>query len=100
MDPWLASWVGIDVVLVVLGLINLARNRHEMQTRLVVKWATLLVFLPVVGMIGYWFFRLETQSSVARRAAGTKQLHSCDLRVSGMTRAASAPRLHHACAFV
>ncbi len=56
---WLAFWIGIDIVLVVVGLIDLARNRHSMETRLVVKWAVLLVLVPVAGMIGYWFFRLE-----------------------------------------
>jgi drug/metabolite transporter (DMT)-like permease len=56
---WLGFWIVIDVVLVVLGLINLARNRHSMETRLVVKWALLLVLVPVAGVIGYWFFRLE-----------------------------------------
>jgi hypothetical protein len=83
MDPWLASWVVIDVVLVVLGLINLARNRHEMQTRLVVKWATLLVLLPVVGMIGYWFFRLENaiqRGTPGRRDEAASFLRSPRLR--------------------
>jgi hypothetical protein len=36
---WLAFWIVIDIVLVVIGLINLAHNRHSMETRLVVKWA-------------------------------------------------------------
>jgi hypothetical protein len=30
-----------------------------METRLVVKWALLLVFLPVIGLVGYIFFVLE-----------------------------------------
>jgi hypothetical protein len=59
MNPWLITWVVIDFVLVVVCLIHLARRRHSMETRLVVKWALLLVFLPVIGLIGYIFFVLE-----------------------------------------
>jgi len=59
MDPWLMSWVVIHVVLQVLCLIHLARKRHLLETRVVVKWALLLVLVPVVGVIGYLFFLLE-----------------------------------------
>ena len=45
--------------LVVLGLVLLARDRHSMETRQVVKWAILLVFLPGLGVLGYFFWRLE-----------------------------------------
>ena len=47
------------VALTILGLVILARERHSMQTRQVVKWAILIVVLPGLGVIGFFFWRLE-----------------------------------------
>lgn len=47
------------VALAVLGLILLARDRHWMETRQVVKWPILLVLLPGLGTLGYFTWRLE-----------------------------------------
>ena len=77
MDFWLAFWI-VDIVLLVLSLINLARNRHEMESRLVVKWATLLVLVPIIGMIGYWFFRLE--NAIQRGTPGRRDEAASFLR--------------------
>ena len=78
---WLAFWIVIDILLVVGGLIDLARNRHSMETRLVVKWALLLVLVPVAGMIGYWFFRLE--DAVQRGTPGRRDESASFLRSPG-----------------
>lgn len=47
------------VALMVLGLVLLARDRHVMRTGEVVKWAILIVSLPGLGVLGYFFWRLE-----------------------------------------
>lgn len=78
---WLALWIAIDIVMVVFGLINLAQNRHSMETRLVVKWAVLLVLVPVAGVVGYWFFRLE--NSIQRGPPGRRDESASFLRSPG-----------------
>lgn len=57
---WLTFWIIAHVALQVLGLIYVARNRRSMQTRLVIKWTLMLLFVPVIGVIGYIFLRVET----------------------------------------
>ena len=51
---WIAGAGSLLVlVLVVIGLVDLGRNRHEMETSQVVIWAIVVVLLPVVGLVGY-----------------------------------------------
>ncbi|MDJ0952584.1 MAG: hypothetical protein QNJ81_02780 [Acidimicrobiia bacterium] len=47
------------VAVAILGLVILARDRDSMQTREVVKWALLIVLLPGLGVLGFFFWRLE-----------------------------------------
>ena len=49
------------VATVVLGLVLLARDRHSMETRQVVKWALLIVLLPALGLLGYLTWRFENE---------------------------------------
>ena len=58
-DSYGLFFVVMLVALAILGLALLARDRHSMETRQVVKWATLLVLLPGLGVLGYFFWRLE-----------------------------------------
>lgn len=58
-DSYGLFFVVMLVALAVLGLVLLARDRHSMETRQVVKWAILLVLLPGLGTLGYFFWRLE-----------------------------------------
>lgn len=57
-------WVVIDLaalaLLDVLGLVHLARRRGSMARRDVVKWTLLIVLLPLIGVLGYMFWRLES----------------------------------------
>jgi heme/copper-type cytochrome/quinol oxidase subunit 2 len=46
------------LVLIALGLIDLIRNRHRMETWQVVVWAVVLVVVPVVGLISYVLWRI------------------------------------------
>lgn len=48
----------ILLILVVLGLWDLIRNRHKMESWQVVLWALLIVLLPVIGLVAYLFWRL------------------------------------------
>jgi hypothetical protein len=46
------------VVLVVVGLVDLIRARHTMETWQVVVWAAMIVVVPVIGLVAYLFWRL------------------------------------------
>ncbi len=59
MDPWLTSWIVVHVGLQILGVTYFVRARHSLGAREMVKWVLLLVFVPIVGVIGYLFFLLE-----------------------------------------
>ena len=59
MDLWLAFWVIAHFAVMSYCLFNLFQKRHSMETRLLVKWTLLVVFLPVAGVIGYLFFLLD-----------------------------------------
>ena len=45
-------------VLAVVGLVDLIRTRHTMETWQVVVWAVLIVLAPVIGLVAYLFWRL------------------------------------------
>jgi hypothetical protein len=51
-------------VLLVIGLVDLTRNRHNMETRQVAVWAAVLVLLPVVGLVSYLLWRLARNESM------------------------------------
>ncbi|MDJ0962186.1 MAG: hypothetical protein QNJ88_16150 [Acidimicrobiia bacterium] len=70
MDPWLASWIVVHLGLQALGVIYFMRNRNTLRTREVVKWVLLLLFVPIVGVIGYLFFLLE--NAVKRGTPGRR----------------------------
>ena len=62
---WMAGAGSLLVlVLVVIGLVDLARNRHEMETSQVVIWAIVVVLLPVVGLVGYLLWRLARSDAM------------------------------------
>ena len=45
-------------VLAVVGLVDLIRTRHTMETWQVVVWAVLIVLAPVIGLVAYLFWRI------------------------------------------
>ena len=45
-------------VLAVVGLVDLIRTRHTMETWQVVVWAALIVLAPVIGLVAYLFWRI------------------------------------------
>lgn len=52
------------LVLLVVGLFDLARNRHTMETHQVAIWAVILVLLPVIGLVSYLLWRLARSESM------------------------------------
>ena len=52
------------LVLLVIGLVNLIRNRHKMETSQVVIWAILIVLLPVIGLVAYLLWRIARSESM------------------------------------
>ena len=46
------------LVLAVVGLVDLTRNRDKMETWQVVVWAVLIVLVPVIGLVSYLFWRI------------------------------------------
>ena len=59
MDAWLAGWIAVHIGLQVFGLFHIARTRHSLGTFLIVKWVTLILVVPIAGVLGYYFFLIE-----------------------------------------
>ena len=78
MNPWLIFWIVIHIALMAYSLFDLFRKRHLMETRLVVKWVLLVVFVPVIGVIGYVFFLLD--NAVKRGTPGRQDEAASFLR--------------------
>ncbi len=51
-------------ILMVLGLVDLIRARHSMETWQVVVWAATIVLLPVVGLVVFLFWRLSRSEAM------------------------------------
>jgi uncharacterized membrane protein len=64
----MAYWIGtgsvIVVILAILGLVDLFRNRHTMETWQVVLWAALIILIPLVGLIAYLFWRITRSEAM------------------------------------
>ena len=56
---WLTFWVVAHVLLQVIALVNIARNRRIVGTGGTVKWTLLVVLVPVLGFLGYYFHLME-----------------------------------------
>jgi hypothetical protein len=56
---WLTFWAVAHLLLQAIALVNIARRRDDMGSRLVVKWTLLVIFLPVLGFLGYYFHLME-----------------------------------------
>ena len=51
-------------ILMVVGLVDLIRARHTMETWQVVVWAATIVLLPVVGLVVFLFWRLSRSEAM------------------------------------
>jgi hypothetical protein len=56
---WLTFWAVAHLLLQAVALVNIARKRNVTKTRLTVKWTLLVLFLPVLGFLGYYFHLME-----------------------------------------
>ena len=62
---WLAGGGSLLLlVLLVVGLVDLMRNRHTMETPQIVVWVIVLVVLPVVGLVIYLLWRLSRSDAM------------------------------------
>ncbi len=52
------------LVLIVIGLVDLARNRHKMETPQLVIWAIVIILLPVIGLVAYLFWRIARSDAM------------------------------------
>ena len=52
------------LVFVAIGLIDLIRNRHKMETHHVVIWAFVIVLVPLIGLVAYLLWRLSRSESM------------------------------------
>lgn len=68
ISAWLTFWVVAHVLLQVIALFNIARKRHIMDNRLIVKWTLLVVLVPVLGFLGYYFQLME--EAIERNTTG------------------------------
>ena len=65
----MAYWLGAGASLIVLimwivGLVDLWRNRHTMETWQVVLWAALIILIPAIGLIAYLFWRISRSEAM------------------------------------
>lgn len=61
------------LILAVLGLVDLIRNRHKMETWQVVVWAVLIVLVPMIGLVAYLFWRIFQSEAMQDAAAFDEQ---------------------------
>lgn len=52
------------LVLMVIGLVDLARNRHKMETTQVTVWAIVIILLPAVGLVSYLLWRVARSDAI------------------------------------
>ena len=56
---WVAGGGSVVLlILAVVGLVDLIRNRDKMETWQVVGWAVLIVLVPIIGLVSYLFWRI------------------------------------------
>ena len=68
ISAWLTFWVVAHVLLQVIALVNIARNRRMVGTGGTVKWSLLVILVPVLGFLGYYFHLME--EAIQRNTAG------------------------------
>lgn len=56
---WLAIDLGIYATLIVFALIHLSRRRDTLERREVVKWVLKILFVPIIGVVAYYFSLLD-----------------------------------------
>ena len=52
------------LVLMAIGLVELARNRDKMETPQVVIWAIVIILLPVIGLVSYLLWRIARSDAL------------------------------------
>ena len=68
IGAWFTFWVVVHVLLQVIALADLVRKRNVTKRSLTVKWIILVVVIPVLGFLGYYFHLME--QAVQRNTSG------------------------------
>ncbi|MDJ0665045.1 MAG: PLDc N-terminal domain-containing protein [Acidimicrobiia bacterium] len=68
IGAWFTFWVVVHVVLQVIALADLARKRNVTKRSLTAKWVILVVVVPVLGFLGYYFHLME--QAIERNTSG------------------------------
>jgi hypothetical protein len=61
------------VVLWIVGVVDIVRRDLPLQAK--AAWITIVLLLPVVGVVGYFLLRKPTQEEGRLRRAATSELH-------------------------
>jgi hypothetical protein len=61
---WFAGGSFFWLILSIIGLVDVFRNRHRMETWQVIVWAILIVLVPIVGLIAYLFWRISRSDAL------------------------------------
>lgn len=62
---WLAgAGTALLLVLVIVGLVDLARYRKNMETWQTVIWALAIIAVPIIGLIAYLFWRISRSEAM------------------------------------
>jgi heme A synthase len=67
---WLAIDLGVLAALIIFALVHLARRRDDLERRRKVKWVLAILFVPIAGVVGYYFSLLD--KAVARGTPGRR----------------------------
>jgi len=62
------AYTGLSLLIVVIwvvGLVDLFRHRSSMEGWQVVLWALLIIFIPLVGIIPYLFWRIAHSEAMS-----------------------------------
>lgn len=65
MTTWLIGTGSVLLIAIwVVGLVDLFRQRHKMETWQLVVWAALIILLPLIGLVAYLFWRISRSEAM------------------------------------
>lgn len=62
---WIAGSVSLIVVVFeIIGLIDLVKQRHSMETWQLVAWAVSILVVPFIGLVSYLLWRIARSDAM------------------------------------
>ncbi len=68
ISAWLTFWAVAHVLLQLIALANILRKRNVPKRGVTVKWTLLVLLLPVLGFLGYYFHLMK--EAIHRNTSG------------------------------